>query len=295
MRFHLPFALVGLLFIALPLAAQQVYAPDRPGKTIPTTIMPEGSVAFEAGFSWTRAEFTPRAPERFQSEAVIYRHDIWLLPAGLMRIGLGENSELRLSSSHTRWLWEYDPDSFDGDNVDDPWLTGNDPGVTPLHVSIKSALLGERGWIPNAAVVAGLSIPLTGTPAYQVTYLAPDFALAFSHTLSSRVTLGYHAGVRWDGEIVNPIGYYAASLGVGLSDDVSLFVEAFGDLPGYAPPQHAVDGGIAWNATGDLYLDAAFGLGLTDPEETSSNPRWLSIYAMDYFAELGASWRIRLW
>jgi len=283
------------MFIAHPLAAQQDYAPDRPGRTIPTTIVPEGSVAFEAGFSWSRAEFTPRAPERFQSEVPIYRHDIWLLPAGLMRVGLGEGFELRLSSSHTRWLWEYDPDYFDGDNVDDPWLEGSDPGVAPLHVAIKSALLTGRGWIPNATMVAGLSVPLTGTPAYQVTYLAPDFALAFSHTLSPSLTLGYHVGVRWDGEIVNPIGYYAASFGVAVSEDLSVFVEAFGDLPGYAPPQHAVDAGIAWNAVGDLTFDAAFGLGATDPEETSSNPRWLSIYTMDYFAEVGVSWRLMLW
>lgn len=295
MRFHLHLIFLGFLCIAAPLTAQQHYAPDRPGKTIPTGIVPEGSVAFEAGFSWSRADFTPRASERFQTDASIYRHDIWLLPAGLMRIGLGESFELRLSSSYSRWLWEYDPNYFDGDNVDDPWLEGSDPGVTPLHVAIKSALLSERGWIPRAAMVAGLTVPLTGTPAYQVTYLAPDFALTFSHTLSSSVSLGYHIGVRWDGEFVMPIGYYAASLGVALTDDISVFIEAFGDMTGYTPPQHAIDGGIAWNASGDLYFDAAFGLGINDPEETSTNPRWISIYATDYFAEVGASWRMKLW
>ncbi|MBN1447972.1 MAG: transporter, partial [Bacteroidetes bacterium] len=126
-------------------------------------------------------------------------------------------------------------------------------------------------------------------------YLAPDFALAFSHTLTSTLSLGYHIGVKWDGEFVMPIGYYALSLGIGVAEDIAVFVEAFGDMPGYAPPQHNLDAGIAWAAGEDLQLDASAGLGLNDPEEDSSDPRWLSVYATDYFVELGVSWRLRIW
>jgi hypothetical protein len=276
-------------------SAQGTYAPDRPGKAIPTAILSEGYVSLEAGCAWQRSEFTPRAPESFQPEETIYSHNKWLLPGGLLRIGLGERFEVRVASTYTRWDWRYDPDYFDGDSVDDPEREGSDPGVTPLVVSIKTALTEERGWIPRSVLVAGLTVPLTGTPAYQVSYLAPDFALAFSHSLTSSLSLGYHIGAKWDGEFVMPIGYYAVAVGFGLSEKLAAFVEAFGDMPGYAPPQHGLDAGIAWAVGEHLQLDAAAGLGINAPEEDSSNPRWLSVYATDYFVELGVSWRLRLW
>ncbi|MBN1449278.1 MAG: hypothetical protein JXA28_15230, partial [Bacteroidetes bacterium] len=191
MRYISFLSILTLFLFHAVASAQDAYAPDRPGRAIPTGILPEGYVSFEAGFTWQRSEFTPRAPERFQPEEAIYTHNKWLLPAGLLRIGLGERFEFRLASTHTRWNWRYDPDYFDGDSVDDPEREGSDPGVTPLVVSVKTALTPERGWIPRSALVAGLTLPLTGTPAYQVSYLAPDFALAFSHTLTSTLSLGY--------------------------------------------------------------------------------------------------------
>ncbi|PLX24075.1 MAG: hypothetical protein C0600_13770, partial [Ignavibacteria bacterium] len=225
----------------------------------------------------------------------IYSHDHFDLPEGLLRIGLSEGFELRLSSGYSRRSWEFDPNFFDGNGVDDPVRSNLNAGMRYLNVGIKSALRAEQGPFPALALVAGLSMPQTGTSVFQVDALAPDLALAFSHTLSPVVSLGYHAGVRWDGSVVTAIGFYAANLTVSMHRDLQGFVEVYGELPGYAPAMHMAGAGLAWSLTPDLILDASAGIALNTPGETESNPKWTTVLAPDLTAGIGASWRLHIW
>jgi len=291
----LPSLLLVLLALTNLAIAQDDWTPERPGQAISPSIVPEGTLSFEAGFRWEQADFTPVRPESFESFGSIYQHDIFVLPAGLLRVGLGDRFEFRLSSSYRRWKWEYDPNYLDGDAEADPIIRKTDVGVAFLKVGIKSALTRERGIIPSSAIVASLGIPQTGSTAYQVRYLAPDFALVFSHALSKRVRLGYHIGSRWDGFAVTPIGYYAAALSTAFHPRFSGFVEFFGDLPGHAPPLHSVDAGFSWQAHTDLYLDASFGIGINAPGEDEPDFDLSSMIATDMAAEIGISWRLQAW
>ena len=225
MKFHIRCSLllsVFLLLLTSALNAQDVYQSDRPGHTIPASTLPEGQVSLEAGFSWTHAEYSPILPTSFARTWTIYSHDHFDLPEGLLRIGLSEGFELRLSSGYSRRSWEFDPNFFDGNGVDDPVRSNLNAGMRYLNVGIKSALRAEQGPFPALALVAGLSMPQTGTSVFQVDALAPDLALAFSHTLSPVVSLGYHAGVRWDGSVVTAIGFYAANLTVSMHRELQV-------------------------------------------------------------------------
>jgi hypothetical protein len=293
-RYILTLLLVLLTFPATAVA-QDAWSPERPGQAISPRVVPEGQLSFEAGFRWERADFTPVQTESFESYGSIYEHDIVVLPSGLLRIGLGERFEFRFSSSYRRWKWAYDPNYLDGDAVADPVIRKTDVGVAFLKVGIKSGLTRERGIIPASAIIASLGIPQTGSIAYQVKYLAPDFTLAFSHALSERVTLAYHIGSRWDGFAVTPIGYYAAAVSTAFHPRLTGFVEFFGDIPGHAPPLHSVDAGLAWQALADLYLDASFGIGINAPGEDEVDFDLSSMIATDMAAEIGISWRLQAW
>ena len=286
--------LVLLLCTPMPLLAQNG-APERPGRSISTATMPEGQLSLEAGLRWEHASFSPVDPESFSDFGVIYAHDIFVLPAGMARLGLGEHFELRFSSSYRRWDWEYDPNYLDGDEVSDPVISKTDAGVQFLTVGIKSALITERGIRPAIAMVASLGVPRTGSGGFQVLYLAPDFTLAFSHTLSPQVGFSWNLGTRWDGYVVTPIGYYTAAVSAQLHPRLSAFVELYGDLPGHAPPIHAVDAGLAWTAGDALQIDAAFAYGLNSPGEKDDDPDLSNMIATDVAVEIGASYRLALW
>ncbi len=286
--------LLLLALFTMPLQAQQ-WSPERPGQSATTSTVPAGQLSLEAGFRWEHASFSPVIPESFVDPGMIYAHDIFVLPAGMARLGLGQHFELRLSSSYRRWKWEYDPNYLDGNGVDDPVVRKTDAGLEFLTVSIKSALLEERGALPAMAMVAVLGLPRTGSGGFQVQYLAPDFALAFSHTLSPAVSLTYNFGTRWDGYIVTPIGYYTAAVTALLHPRLAAFFEFYGDLPGHAPPVHAVDAGLSWRVGDDLHLDGAFAYGLNSPGKEDSDPDISNMIATDVAVEIGASWRVTLW
>ncbi len=290
-RFFLPLI---ILFLPTVVHTQQ-WSPDRPGRAVSPVTVPAGQLSLEAGVRWERAEFSPVIPESFADPGVIYSHDIFVLPAGMARLGLGDHFELRLSSSYRRWVWEYDPNFLDGDNVDDPVIEKTDAGVQFLTVGIKSALMEERGVLPAMAMIAGLGLPRTGSGGYQVQYLAPDFALAFSHSLSPKVTLTYNFGTRWDGYVVTPIGYYTAAVAAQLHSRLAAFVEFYGDLPGHAPPIHALDAGISYALFDGFLIDGAIAYGLNSPGEKDDDPDLSNMIATDLAVEIGASWRLTLW
>lgn len=283
------------LFLLPSLLHAQQWSPDRPGRSVAPSTVPAGQLSLEAGLRWERAEFSPVISESFADPGTIYSHDILVLPAGMARLGLGEHFELRLSSSYRRWKWEYDPNYLDGDNVDDPVIRKTDAGLQFLSVGIKSALMKQRGLLPDMALIAALGVPRTGSGGFQVQYLAPDFALAFHHALSPKVGLTYNVGTRWDGYVVTPIGYYTAAVTAQLHPLIAAFVEFYGDLPGHAPPVHAVDVGASLAASDDLRFDAAFAYGLNSPGEEDDDPDLSNMIATDFAVEVGASWRLTLW
>jgi hypothetical protein len=65
------------------------------------------------------------------------------------------------------------------------------------------------------------------------------------------------------------LGIYTATVGVGLTRRLGMFIEVFGDIPLNAAdgPAHRLDAGFTWAATPQLQFDLSGGFGLNGHAE----------------------------
>jgi hypothetical protein len=219
---------------------------DRPDATESSSVVQPGQTQLEAG--WLYAEWGGAAA-----------HD---LPQTLVRIGVLERAELRVGWGGT----------IISDNVPD--------GATDGELGTKVYLCEEDGVLPEAALLASLSIPW-GDDGVTTERVDPAFRLACSHTLSDTLSLGYNIGAEWataDGRTLSSL-IYSVALGIGLSDTMGAYVEVFGDTGLSADGEsHSLNGGLTFLLADNVQLDVLAGLGLSDD-------------APDWFGGAGVSYR----
>lgn len=218
---------------------------DRPDQTESAEVVPPGFVQLETGVDAAVEGGDPR------SEATAFG-------STLVRIGAVEGLELRLGWGG----WER---AEDGGAADE--------GATDAELGLKVRLWAARGARPQAALLAGVSVPVGGRGRSSERY-DPALRFSFAHDLPAGVALGYNLGMAWStapgvADETSSRLEYTATLGFGLSDRLGAFVELFGDAPVDAPagdagPAHAADAGLTLLVSPRLQLDLAAGAGLTD-------------------------------
>lgn len=184
----------------------------------------------------------------------------------LVRVPVTRRLELRLGVPS--WSWTETGDGPAGEPG--PELPGEDPGgMTDASLGVKVSLRdpGPGGGGPAVAVLAGSSVPTGGDVGSDG--LHPAGILAAEVDLSDRVSLGANAGVASAEEGAARHAELSASLalGVGLGEEVGLFLEGYGFAPLADGPEASsvVDGGLTWLAGPDLQLDVRVGAGLSGP------------------------------
>ncbi len=294
----LPFAALAA-FVALLLcpasatAQQDIFIPERPGQTWSTEVAAPGYVHFEAGVLMQRAAFTPSTGDGSLSGGEVYRNTTWQLPAMMLRVGLAEHVEVRVSTKYVRMSWRYDPNYFEG-GTGQPTEEGRNSGIDVLSVGLKTTLTKEEGWIPQSAFIGSLGIPSAGSAIYDISQPAPDLALSFSYTIAKDLYLGYCAGLSWDGWNVSPLGYASTMLTFDLDGKMDLFIEYGLEAYRRSPVLHSADAGLVYTISENLKIDAWAGFGLGDPDGSSAAPRLTSIYRPDVFFGAGAAYRLKL-
>jgi hypothetical protein len=241
---------LALLVLAAPAAAQApassaAPAPpapelvtDRPDQTESAAVVPPGLVQLETGLDAAREGGDPET-------------ETTALGSTLVRIGLLEGLELRLGWGG----WEREEQG--GAAVE---------GAADAELGLKVGLCEARGARPQAALIAGVSLPV-GERGRSSERHDPALRLAFAHDLPAGVGLGYNLGMAWSGEESRL--EYTATLGFELSERLGAFVELFGDAPvdasaGGDGPAHAADAGLTLLLNPRLQLDVAAGAGLSD-------------------------------
>lgn len=245
---------IALIFLLTLPASISLYAQtvpdmvtDRPDQTESAVVVPLRSLQIETGY-------THMDTGNFTTDE---------LPGTLLRYGLHERIELRFAI--TGWVFD---DASD------------ENGFGDSEAGIKVRLYDESGMIPEAALLAGITLP-TGEENFTSDEADPRIRLAFAHTLSDRFSLGYNVAAEWntiadETELAVP---YTCGLGIGLDDRFGTYVEFFGEFPEEGDSSHLFNTGVTYSILTNLQADIEGGFGLNDE-------------APDWFAGAGLSVRI---
>lgn len=247
--------LYSVVFTLVPCFAQEKVSPkpelvtDRPDQTESSVVVPPGYVQIETGWSLSRNQ-----------EGGI-RTNTHTFPGTLFRIGALDRMELRLDYGGV--LWEQTREA--GQSTDTS-------GSGDMGIGAKIYFWEEQGWLPEAALLAGLSLPV-GKDSFSSGRADPSFRFSLSHTLSDRLSFGYNLGATWESTLDETndrdtlsLFNYTAVLGIGLNERAGLFLEAFGDIPFNAQggPRNSIDGGFTYLIRDNLQIDGFAGVGLSD-------------------------------
>lgn len=246
-----------LIIAASRLIAGEELVTDRPDQTESSSVVPKGSVQIETGAVLEVKDFADTDPEIKLSQ--------YHLATTLIRYGLTDRLELRFGSE------------FERDKIQVGSRESVESGLNGLELAAKLALRDESGFIPEAAVIVSAGLPV-GNKDLTGDQVTPGFLLAFSHTLSDKLGLGYNLGGAWDGD-QNLETQYRVALGIGLTKSLGGFVEFYGFKPKNVDAQLLFDAGLTYLIFSNLQLDASFGKALTDE-------------AMDWFVSGGVSIRL---
>jgi len=211
---------------------------DRPDQTESAAIVPLHFLQIESGFLLETNKENGLSKKSFAYNST------------LLRYGLLTNLELRLGLEYLGNKTE-----FSGFNV-------NYSGLSPLYTGLKIKIIEEKGVVPEVAFLGALIFPFTAGEEYKPSYTAADMRLAFAHTLTDRLSLGYNLGAEWDGETAIPSWFYSASLGIGLTDKLGAFLESYGSLPEKGKAEHMADAGITYLILPNLQFDISGGIGI---------------------------------
>ncbi|MDA3943120.1 MAG: transporter [Bacteroidetes bacterium] len=229
---------------------------DRPDQTESSVVVPLKSLQIETGFVLENDE-----NDLIKQKSFTYN-------TTLLRFGLLKNFELRLGLEYL------------GEKVE---IKKNDTlnsfsGLSPISTGFKVKIADEDGWKPEIAFLGGLVLPFTANDDFKPDYSAATIRFAFSHTISERFSLGYNLGAEWGGETAIPGYFYSIAIGIGLAENLGLFVESYGLIPEEGVSEHLFDAGFTYLIIPNFQLDLSGGIGLNNN-------------AIDNFISLGFTYR----
>jgi hypothetical protein len=229
-------------FFAVRADAQEV-APlvtDRPTQGAAAAIVPTGTVQIETGAVLTDAGADTQTLS---------------LLTTLVRVGLASAVEARAGFAGWTRVTQLSGDA-------------SASGVGSPEVGAKVQLVTGTNASPSVAVLASALLPI-GSDAFRVERVEPSVRVAVAHTAAARIGFGYNLGVRFfsvgsDASTeTESEGLYTIAVGTGLSDQVGVFLEAFGAvaLSDGAASGHSVNAGVTLLALHQLQFDLSAGLG----------------------------------
>jgi len=240
-RLRLPAALLALACSATPAHADDDDAinPDRPDVANSSRVVGKGRVQIELGANWDRQ----RNDEP---------HVRTLSTPALLRIGLGETTELRVETDGRNI--EHDVDPATG-------VRSTHAGWNDTSIGFKWHFADGEGMHPALGLVGKVALP-SGSAALRGKGFLPQVALAAEWDLAKDWSLAVSPGA---GRDVDDHGAHysyailAASLGKKFTEHIQGFFEVA--APQIAPAAHGgnrkqVDVGVSWLLNKNCQVDA---------------------------------------
>ena len=208
---------------------------DRPDQTETSFLVPDGYFQMEFGFSITDTD-----------PGFLYTY-----PSALWKYGLTDNFELRLITQYVTIQKEPNP---------------NQNGFLPLAAGLKARLSEQKGVLPKVSFIGHVRVPGVVSDEFESTWLAPDLKLAFDHIVSDFFSVGYNAGLFWDGENPEPFFTYTLSTGYAITNRLGAFAEVYGATRqrDQDPMQLYANAGLTYLIGNDFLLDVSASQGLTE-------------------------------
>ena len=206
---------------------------DRPTQTASSYVIPKGYFQLEDGFVYET--------DINETKNITYS-------SMLLRYGLFENLELRFTNEYSKTKNEGFSDIS---------------GLSPFSVGTKIHVNEEKGWIPEIAFLAHISVAKTGSKNFMQNFHSTHMAVAFNNTINDLLSIGYSMGVEFPSEINYSIGTYSVVTGFAFSDKLGGFVEVYGNFSKYLYADNKINGGISYLIHPNFQLDFAGGLGLS--------------------------------
>lgn len=232
--------------LALACAAQSAHAgdddainPDRPNVANSSQTVGRGRVQLEIGANWDR-----------QRDDDL--HARTLTTPTLLRIGLGESTELRIDTDGRSIEHDVDPASG---------MHSTTAGWADTSVGFKWHFADGEGARPSLGLIGEVALP-TGSSALRGKGVRPQVELPAEWDLQHGWSLAVMPGLGSDSDDNGTrygYGILAASLGKELTERAKGFVEVA--APQIARASHGgnqtqVDAGVSWLVNKDCQLDA---------------------------------------
>lgn len=227
---------------------------DRPDQTESAAVVPLHFLQIESGFFVEKT-----SGNQFVQKSFAYN-------STLLRYGLVKNLELRLGLELL------------GDKNTVSGTQTNYSGLSPLYTGAKLKISEEKELKPDIAILGGLFLPFTANSNFKTENIQSILRLAFAHTLSDYLSLGYNFGSVWNGSSAIPDWIYSVSLGISLSERLGMFLESFGTFYRHIKAEHLLDTGFTFLVLPNLQFDVSGGMGIYN--------------GVDHFFSCGLSWRI---
>ena len=246
--------LLLLLFLSHYSTAQQdSIEPERPSETQTAATVGKKTLQVEAGF---KIEKTTADMHRTSQ------------PELLLRFGLLEKLELRLDAAVSRYSTKIQ--------------TGHvvTTGLEPVALGFKAALFKGNRFLPQAALIADVTIPGFSSEKFKMEHAAPRIKLAFQNDINEKLQLGYNAAAEWDGTDTQPEWVYTFSPSFEISPACQVYIEAYGRIKNNDSPETGVDGGLLFFISKNVTLDISSGFGLSEQ-------------APEYFVSVGGAIRFK--
>jgi len=240
-------AALGLPFAtgAASAADDDTINPDRPGVVETSKVVGQGRLQLETSVQWDR--------QRDDGS-----HQRTLTSPTLLRIGLGESTELRIETDGRTIVHESDP-ATGAHTVTAGWAD--------TEVGLKWHLADQQGNAPSTGVLLHAALP-SGSRALRGTGLRPSLRLVAEWELPHDLSFGVMPGLGSDSDDSGArygYGILAANLGKAFNERLHGFVELAAPQIARAPhggTQASFDTGLTWLVNRNCQLDVQLNHGL---------------------------------
>lgn len=215
------------------LHAQDAIITDRPDQTESAALVPTGYLQGEHGFAINILELNTE----------------YSIASTLMRYGINEYFEVRL---------EISPIINDGRE--------SEFGINPVSVGLKSRLISKDNF--DLSLITHIQLPKVASKHLQTNYAAIATRLTAAHRIKDWWSIGYNAGIEWDGFTPNPYYIYTLTSGFSVGEHCGVFAEVYGNIYYNNPvadiiydplDEHYVDAGFTYSPNENQQFDISAG------------------------------------